>query len=67
MQRYGKHKRGSAKLHPHNECGICSENHVSKSNERFESKQIMEQAIIETFKSIDEETYKKIFKAVFSN
>ena len=67
MIQYGKHKRGSAKLHLHNECGICSENHVSKSNERFESKQIMEQALIETFRNISRETFEKAVQAIFDN
>lgn len=25
MLQYGKRKRGSGKIHPHNECSICSE------------------------------------------
>ena len=25
MLQYGKRKRGSGKIHPHNECAICSE------------------------------------------
>jgi hypothetical protein len=25
MRQYGKRKRGSGKLHPHNECAVCSE------------------------------------------
>lgn len=34
MIQYGKRKRGSSKVHPHNECGICSEIRVSKKRER---------------------------------
>lgn len=36
MQAYGKKKGGSSKLHPHNECGVCSEasNNVIKNRER---------------------------------
>lgn len=38
MQAYGKKKRGSGKLHPHNECGVCSEQNVIKNKERRNNK-----------------------------
>lgn len=34
MLAYGKKKRGSAKLHPHNECAICSEIAIQKNTAR---------------------------------
>jgi hypothetical protein len=41
---YGKIKRGSSKLHPHNECGICSEQSINKKRARQRlAKQIKEE------------------------
>ncbi len=34
---YGKKKRGSAKIHPHNECDICGESDPSKARARRET------------------------------
>ena len=35
MIAYGKCKRGSGKIHPHNECSICAENNVIKKRDRM--------------------------------
>lgn len=35
---YGSVKRGSAKLHPHNECCVCAECGFSKTSFRMKSK-----------------------------
>lgn len=44
MLPYGSTKRGSAKIHPHNECSICSENSIEKNTARKEAeKEIQEQ------------------------
>ena len=39
MIQYGRRKRRSSKIHPHNECKICSEIKVSKSRERQKAKE----------------------------
>ena len=38
MIAYGKTKRGSSKIHPHNECEVCSENGISPKRERQNAK-----------------------------
>ncbi len=35
---YGLEKRGN-KLHPHNECAVCSENSISKTRARRKAKE----------------------------
>lgn len=37
MQAYGRVKRGN-KVHPHNECGICSEQTIIKAKARQKAK-----------------------------
>ena len=39
MIKYGKHKSGSSKLHPHNKCGICGADNISVARERSQVKQ----------------------------
>ena len=57
MQAYGKRKRGSSKIHPHNECGLCSENNISKKTERQEAmKNIISQQIDIKENKMDEKT-----------
>ena len=38
MVAYGKYKRGSGKIHPHNECSVCGENNVIKKRDRMKIK-----------------------------
>jgi hypothetical protein len=38
MIAYGKRKHGSSKIHPHNECDICSECKISKKRDRQNAK-----------------------------
>lgn len=40
MRQYGKEKRGSSKLHPHDECDVCSEkSKISKKRARRRGKE----------------------------
>ena len=39
MIKYGKHKSGSSKLHPHNVCGICGADNISIARERSQVRQ----------------------------
>lgn len=39
MIKYGKHKSGSSKLHPHNVCGICGADNISVAKERSQVQQ----------------------------
>jgi len=45
MQQYGKRKRGSGQLHPHNECGVCSENKFAKRRAQQKKREIEEQLL----------------------
>jgi len=45
MIRYGNYKRGSGKLHPHNECGVCSEKTISKSAARRRAREEINKSI----------------------
>jgi len=49
MIRYGNYKRGSSKLHPHNECGVCSEKTISKKAARRKGKELIVRAINEFY------------------
>ncbi len=44
---YGEKKRGSAKLHSHNKCYICSEKNISKKTVRQDAKKDMEEQVIQ--------------------
>lgn len=60
MKLYGKKRRGN-KLHPHNECDICSESDTSKSFERFNVKrQIDEEVKVAATKYPDEIIYLEV-------
>jgi len=52
--RYGNYKRGSGKLHPHNECGVCSEKTISKKAARRMAKEDMEKATNDFYEWADE-------------
>jgi hypothetical protein len=41
MIAYGKRKRGSGKIHPHNECQVCSEMKIIKKHERQKTKNLI--------------------------
>ena len=54
MKQYGLFKTGSSKIHPHNECFICSENNkCSKKKARRQNKKIIQEQLTEYFKEID--------------
>lgn len=42
---YGEKKRGSSKLHPHNECEVCSEKTFSKKAARREAKKYIDKQL----------------------
>jgi len=42
---YGKRKRGSSKIHPRNECPICSEINIDKGSERNKLKKDTQEEI----------------------
>ena len=44
---YGMFKRGSGKLHPHNECAICDEKNISKKKARRKAKEEMKETLKE--------------------
>ena len=47
MIRYGNYKRGSGKLHPHNECGVCSEKTINKKAARREDRELAKEGMDE--------------------
>ena len=63
MIKYGKRKRRGSTIHP----TADSDKDISKSGERFKERQIMEQALIETFRNISKETFEKTVQAIFDN
>jgi len=50
MIRYGEVKRGSGKIHPHNECCVCSEKTISKKAARRRAREDMGKSINEFYK-----------------
>lgn len=42
---YGIFKTGSSKIHPHNECGICGVDKISKKAERRKAKEEIDKEI----------------------
>lgn len=56
MKQYGLFKTGSSKIHPHNECSICSENNkCSKKKARRKNKQIIQEQLMDISIKIKEE------------
>lgn len=48
MIAYGRKKRGSAKIHPHNECGLCSESAIQKNTARkYNQRDLLTEALSE--------------------
>lgn len=47
MQPYGLRKR-HGKIHPHNECGICSENNIVKKSARQRASKEIQEDLEET-------------------
>jgi hypothetical protein len=47
MLQYGKRKRCGGRIHPHNECSVCSESCPSKSRERQRAKEHIANEVVE--------------------
>jgi hypothetical protein len=62
MQPYGKKKRGSGKIHPHNECGVCSENSFNKKKAREEGEALAKEGFNEWLAMLPNDDFSEDFK-----